>query len=131
MSTELSADAEEAAATGPRMTRGARIGTAVAVAVSIGIALWLGLPQANQPVRWRDIGFSVTSPTEADATFDVFLYTDAGATCRVRALNSRHAEVGAVDVSVDRADGPEQRLTVPVATVETAATAVVSYCTSP
>lgn len=131
MSTELTADAEEASAERPRMSRAGRVGTAVAVVVSLGIAVWLGVAQANQPVRWQNVGFAVPSATEAQSTFDVFLYTDAGATCRVRALNSRHAEVGAVDVHVDRAAGRQQRLTVPVVTVEQAATVVVAYCASP
>lgn len=128
MSTSQSVDAEEEAARPPRMTRGAVIAMWSAAAVSLAIAAWIGWGFADQPVRWRAVGFDISSPTEATATFDVFFYSEGDATCRVRALNSRHAEVGAIDVLVERDGGAEQRVTASVATIEVATTAVVAYC---
>lgn len=100
------------------------------VAVLVVIAAWFGWSQAQQPVRWADVGFSIVSPTEATATFEVYLYTDADAECRLRALNENFAEVGIADVVVLRADGAQQRLVEPVATTELATALEVKYCRS-
>lgn len=127
----MSADAEEAAATATKMSPRARAVTWVAIVVTLVVASWIGWGLASQPVRWRDVGFAAPSATEATTTFDVFLYTDADAVCRVRALNDRHAEVGAADVTILRSAGSEQRLTASIVTVEQATTAVVAYCSAP
>jgi hypothetical protein len=74
------------------------------------------------------VGFDVVSPTETDVTFDVYLYTDQPVTCYVHAMNVQYAEVGVGEVDVDPAAGSEQRFTVPIATVETANSALVRGC---
>lgn len=126
--TSLDADGELDTGQGPRPSRGAIIGMTAATVVMILVAVWLGWGQANQPLRWRDVGFEATSPTEATATFDIFFYTDADASCRVRALNQQFGEVGVDVVVVPRAGGAEQRVVATLATVEQAVTAVVDYC---
>lgn len=98
------------------------------LAAMTAVAAWVGLNISDQPVRWRNVGYTVDSPFEATATFDVFLYTDAPVTCHVRALNIRYIEVGAATQSVSPANGPEQRFTTPVTTTETANTVIVEYC---
>jgi hypothetical protein len=102
--------------------------------VAVGLALLIGLSAlwawwiADQPVRWRDVGFEIVSPTEARVTYDVFLYGDDAVTCHLQALNVRFAEVGVTTARFDPADGSEQRATTTMATTEEATTAVVDYC---
>jgi Domain of unknown function (DUF4307) len=98
------------------------------VGVLVLIAAWFGWNAAQQPVRWKDVGFTIDSDTQATATYDVYLYKDTGATCVLRALNDRFAEVGIAEVTIDRADGAEQRLSSTIQTTERATTAVVKYC---
>ncbi len=102
----------------------------IGVAALVAVVGWFGWQSAQQAVRWKDVGFAIDGPTSAQATFDVYLYSDAGATCQVRALNERFAEVGVATVDVARADGAEQRITATVVTTEEATTAVVKYCTA-
>lgn len=123
-----SVDAEEAAAGRGRLDRRTVLPMIIAAVVMVVGAVWFGLAAAQQPVRWRDVGFTVDSPTQASGTYEVFLYTDADAVCRVSALSPRFAEVGYVDQRVDRAAGPEQRVTTVVTTVESATTVTVAYC---
>jgi len=100
------------------------------VGLLVAAAMWFGWNQAQQPVRWSDVGFSIDSPTEATATFEVYLYTDADATCTLRALNENFAEVGIAEVPVSRADGAQQRVTETMATTELATAVEVKYCQS-
>lgn len=129
MSMSESTDAEEAASGGPRIRRADVVVTAVAVAVMLAVAIWLGWGQANKPVRWADVGYAIVSDTEATATFDVFIYVDEPITCHVQALNLQFAVVGVASVEVSRTAGSSSpRLTVPLFTTERANTAVVDYC---
>lgn len=121
---------EEESSALPRLSRKGWILVALGIAALIGATSWVAVLMESQPVRWKDVGFSLTSPTEAVATYDVYLYGDQGATCTVRALNSRFTEVGVATVHIDRADGAEQRITTPVATTEEATTATVLGCTA-
>lgn len=98
------------------------------LAALIAIASWIGWYMSNEPLRWRDVGYQIVSPTEATVTYDVFFYTDADAICHLRAVNVRFAEIGAATQEVKRADGPQQRLTATLVTTETANTVIVDYC---
>jgi hypothetical protein len=121
-------DRREGGSALPTMSRRGLIWSAIGVAAMIAVAAWFGLSQANDPVRWKDVGFEATVPTEATVTYDVYLYTDASADCTVRALNSSFAEVGVATQRIDRADGVEQRITTPIVTTELATTATVNFC---
>jgi len=126
-------DAPETAdeeAGGRRVDRRAMVATVVVAIVLTVVASYFGLKAARQDVRWGDVGYTIDSPTKATSTFDVYLYTESDATCRVRALNARFSEVGYVDVPVPRSAGRQQRITATVVTVEPAVTAVVAYCQS-
>lgn len=112
----------------PRLSRRAWWAVGVGLAVLIGAVSAWGWFIAKEPVRWRDVGFTIDSPLEASATFDVFFYTDKPVTCEVHALNVRFAEVGATTVTVDPAAGKQQRITATMATTESATTAVVKHC---
>ena len=103
-------------------------GVGAGLAVLIALASWWGWRMAHQSVRWDDVGFTIVSPTEADVTYDVFLYSDSPVTCHLRALNTRFAEVGVATQHIDPAAGNAQRMTVKLATTEEATTAVVHYC---
>jgi len=111
-----------------RVDRRAAWATSVAAAVMTAGVVWFALDASHEAVRWSNVGYSVVSPTEATTTFDVYLYDEQDATCRVRALNARHAEVGYDDVTVRLADGRQQRVVATIVTVEPAVTAVVAYC---
>ncbi len=100
----------------------------IGLAALTGVTAWLGWGTVDQPVRWQEVGFAIVSPTEASVTYDVFLYGDAGATCRVQALNVRFAEVGVTTARVDPANGMQQRITTTMVTTEEATTAVVDSC---
>jgi hypothetical protein len=119
---------DEATASPTRVSRRARAWGWAGVGVLVLIAGWFGWQAAQQPIRWNDVGFEIVSPTEANATFDVFFYKDTDAVCHLRALNSKFAEVGVADAPVKRADGEQQRVTATIVTTETATTAVVKYC---
>lgn len=100
------------------------IGLAALIGVSSVWAWWV----ADQPVRWQEVGFEISSPTSATVTYDVFLYSDQSATCHLHALNVRYAEVGVSTQHFDPADGREQRVTTSMVTTEEATTAIVDYC---
>ncbi len=119
---------ETPASARPNLTRKQWVLAIVGVAALTAVAAWYGWGDASQPVRWQDVGFSVDSPTQASATFDVYLYTDQGATCYVHALNVQYAEVGVAQVDVLRSNGAEQRFTLPITTVEDATAALVRGC---
>lgn len=122
-------DSEREGAAVPRLSARQWTLVGLGLAALTAAVAWFALVVTDEPVRYRDVGFSVESPTEATATFDVFLYTDAEVTCRVRALNDRFTEVGTGTVDVDPAAGDEQRIELPLTTTERATTAVVQYCT--
>lgn len=128
MSNPSDAYEDEAADARPRLSRRGWILVTAGLTVLVAIAAWFGFAQASQPVRWQDVGFDVISPTEADVTFDVYLYTDQPVTCYVHAMNVQYAEVGVGEVEVDPADGDQQRFTVPIPTVEEANSALVRGC---
>ena len=119
---------DEAADARPQLSRRGWIAVAAGLIVLVAIAGWFGFREASIPVRWQDVGFTVSSPTEADVTFDVYLYTDQPVTCYVHAMNVQYAEVGVGQVEIDPADGDQQRFTVPIATVEKANAALVRGC---
>lgn len=119
---------EDEADSRPRLSARAWWGVGAGLAVLIALASWWGWQMSHQAARWQDVGFSIVSPTEADVTFDVFLYSDSPVTCHVRALNTRYAEVGVATQRIDPAAGKAQRMTVKLATTEEATTVVVDYC---
>jgi hypothetical protein len=112
----------------PRLSARAWVAVGAGLAALIAIAAMVGLRMAEQPVRWQNVGFTVDSPFEARATYDVFLYTDEPVDCQVRALDVRFAVVGAATERVLPSDGEHQRITTTVTTTETANTVVVEYC---
>ena len=127
MSTAPSEPSEDASAL-PRLSRRGWVLVAIGLAALIGAVSWYALTVAAAPVRWKDVGFTVESPTAVSVTYDVYLYTDADAECTLRALNPRFSEVGITTVRVAAADGSEQRLTTSIVTTEEATTALVQEC---
>ncbi|PKQ25847.1 MAG: DUF4307 domain-containing protein [Actinobacteria bacterium HGW-Actinobacteria-4] len=124
----LSDDEDERSFARPPMSMRAKALSALGIAALVALASWIGWGQASQPVRWQDVGFTITPPGEAVATYDVFLYTDQPVTCRIKALSESFAEVGVATQKVDPADGSEQRFSTPVVTIHEATTAIVAYC---
>ncbi|MDN4474087.1 DUF4307 domain-containing protein [Demequina zhanjiangensis] len=109
--------------------RGWILAIAGVLALVAAVSVYAVASNQAEPVRFRDVGFSVVDQHEITATFDVFLYADGVASCTVRALNSSYGEVGVVTVDVDSVDGSEQRIDTSIATTEEAVTASVHSCT--
>lgn len=127
MST-LPSDTSEDDGAPVRLDKRATLASAAVAAVLVAIASWFGWHAAHEAVRWSAVGFAISSPTEVEATYDVYLYTAADAVCHVHALNARFAEVGVTTQVVKRAQGDLQRVTTTFTTTERAVTAVVDYC---
>lgn len=121
-------DLDDAAASRPSLSRAGWAWVALGLGALVAVTAWFGWAQANTPVRWQDVGFSVTSSTAASVTYDVYLYTDEPVVCHLQALNASYGEVGVATQEVDPADGRQQRFTTEMATVEEATTALVDFC---
>ncbi|WP_159450185.1 DUF4307 domain-containing protein [Demequina sp. NBRC 110056] len=128
MSTAPDPIEDEAADARPRLSRKGWAWVIAGLIALTGVTAWIGLAMANDPVRWQDVGFSIASPTEVDVTFEVYFYDDEPVTCYLHAMNVQYAEVGVAEVDIDPADGVQQRITVPIATVEQPNTALVRGC---
>lgn len=113
----------------PKLSVGARIAVALALAAGVAIAAWFTIVDTQRdPVTFTDVGFSVTSAEEVDVTFDVSMPPGTEAVCTVTALSRTFAEVGAVDVEVGPEAARTTRHTVTIATTELATTGVVDHC---
>lgn len=125
---QYDADAYEQGIARAPMTARAKILVVAGLVALIAVTSYFGWWFASVPVRWQEVGFSVTSPEEIVITFDVYLYTDQLVTCELEALNTQYAQVGVTYVTVDPTAGSQQRFIASIATVEEATTAVVSDC---
>jgi hypothetical protein len=113
----------------PKLSVGARIAVAAALAAGVALAAWFTIVDTQRdPVTFTDVGFSVTSPEAVDVTFQVSMPPGTEAVCTVTALSQSFAEVGAVDVEVGPDEARTTRHTVTVATTELATTGVVDHC---
>lgn len=119
---------DEGSGARPRLSRGKWALVVAGLVVLTAIVAYFGLNIASQDARWQDVGFEVISPTEAEVTFEVYLYTDETVTCYVHAMNVQYAEVGVAEVEVDPADGDQQRFTLTIPTVEETNSALVRGC---
>lgn len=106
-----------------------RVGIGLLALVALGVAVWVSLVFANQPVRWDDVGYRVDGPASTEITFDVTMAPGSTAQCRVQALSSSYAQVGVLDVVVGPSERRSTRYTETIATAEEAVTAVVDTCT--
>jgi Domain of unknown function (DUF4307) len=113
----------------PKLSVGARIAVALALAAGVAIAAWFTIVDTQRdPVTFTDVGFSVVSPEEVEVTFDVSMPPGTEAVCTVTALSKNFAEVGAVDVDVAADAARTTRHTVTIATTELATTGLVDHC---
>lgn len=113
----------------PKLSVGARIAVALALAAGVALAAWFTIVDTQRdPVSYADVGFSVTSAEAVEVTFDVSMPPGTEAVCTVTALSKNFAEVGAVDVEVGPEPARTTRHTVTVATTELATTGVVGDC---
>ena len=127
-SSAADAAEDEVTASPKRVSKKAKTWGWVGVGVLVAITCMFGWQAFQDPVRWNDVGFSIDSPTSAEATFDVYLYKNSDAICHLRALNDHFAEVGVADVTVKVREGRQQRVTAQIVTTDEATTAVVRYC---
>jgi hypothetical protein len=113
----------------PKLSVGARIAVAVALAAGVAGAAWFTIVDTQRdPVTFTDVGFSVTSPEAVEVTFDVSMPPGTEAVCTVTALSKNFAEVGAIDVTVGPDEARTSRQTVTIATTELATTGIVDHC---
>ena len=113
----------------PKLSVGARIAVALALAAGVAIAAWFTIVDTQRdPVSFVDVGFSVSSPEEVEVTFDVSMPPGTEAVCTVTALARNFAEVGAVDVEVGPEETRTTRHVVTIATTELATTGLVDHC---
>jgi len=115
--------------TSARARRLGRAGIGLLGLVGLGVALWVAVSFADQPVRWDDVGYRVDGPASTQITFDVIMAPGEVATCRVQALSSSYAQVGVLDVVVGPADRRTSRYVETIPTAEEAVTAIVDTCT--
>ncbi len=114
-----------------RHRRLARVLTGVLAVVATGWFIWMAVGISDRDVRWQDVGFRLQSSNEVAVTFDVTVYEGTSATCTIRALNSRYAVVGQVQVPVETGGERTVRREVDVLTSEQAVTGGVDTCTVP
>ncbi|MBO0611169.1 DUF4307 domain-containing protein [Myceligenerans salitolerans] len=113
----------------PRLSVGARIAIAAALAVGVAGAAWFAWSDAQRnPVSFRDVGFSVESAELVSVTFDVMMPPGTTAVCTVTALNPSYAEVGSLDVEVGPDERDAVRVTADVRTTQEATTGIVDRC---
>ena len=111
-----------------RRRRLAVVGMVLVALVGVAITLAIGLKTANEPVRFKDVGYDVVGPERVDVTFEVYMDPGTTAVCTLDALAASYAQVGTVDVTVGPVDTAEARYTVGVATSELATTGIVQSC---
>lgn len=124
----MSTPDDELADARPRVSRRAKIWGWVGAGAFLLVVAGYAWFAAQEPVRWKDVGFSIESPTEVEVTFDIYFYEERDAVCHLRALNDNYGEVGVADETVRFADGAQQRVTTTFVTTEEATTALVKYC---
>ncbi|GLY58011.1 MAG: DUF4307 domain-containing protein [Cellulosimicrobium funkei] len=111
-----------------RRRRLAVVGIVLVAVVGLAVTFVIGLRYANEPVRFKDFGYTVVSPERVDVTFEVYMDPGTTATCTLDALAESYAQVGTVDVTVGPVEVTESRYTVSVATSELATTGIVQSC---
>ncbi|WP_084039342.1 DUF4307 domain-containing protein [Demequina sp. NBRC 110053] len=128
MSTAPDPIEDERSGARPRLSRKGWAWVLTGLVALTAVTAWIAYLVTDQPVRWQDVGFDIISPTQVEATFEIYFYDDEPVTCYLHAMNVQYAEVGVAEVDIDPADGSQQRLTVPISTVEEANTALVRGC---
>lgn len=108
--------------------RGALIGGVIVVLLTLSWAAWVGLRQAQTPVRWKAGAF--TALDDGRAQLQVTVTTDPGqrVVCTVRMLNGGLTEVGRLDATLGPSSERTFRTTVTVPTFEAASSARIRAC---
>ena len=112
----------------PRRRRAVVVALASAGAAALALVVWIGIGVLQDPVQFKDVGYSVQGPERIDVTFDVIKDPTVTVECTVHALNKSFAEVGIVRVTIGPAATQIQRSTVIVPTQELAVTGIVKSC---
>lgn len=111
-----------------RRRRSVVVAFAVAGALVVALVIWIGAGVLQDPVQWKDVGYSVQGPERIDVTFDVVKDPSATAECTVHALSKGFVEVGLLRVTVGPGAARIQRQTVTLTTQELAVTGLVKTC---
>jgi len=101
---------------------------AIGGALVVALIVWIGVGVLQDPVQWKNVGYSVRGPDRIDVTFDVIKDRAVTAECTIHALSSGYAEVGVLQVTAGPGPARIQRHTVTLATQELAVTGIVDTC---
>jgi len=114
-----------------RRRRGGFLGyLVIALVIAVMAAGWgyvLLLTGGNTRVSTQVISFDASAADSAEITFTVHKPADRAATCRLRALDNQHLEVGSRVIDVPRGKA-ELAFTERLRTSARAATVFVDYC---
>lgn len=94
--------AGEGRPTGPR--RGTWLAV-VGLILAVGAIAWFTFSDTARNLAWKDVGFRIESPTQAEVTFQLTKAPEATVACAVQVLNEQYAVVGFRTVVV----GPAER----------------------
>jgi len=109
-------------------SRRALIGGGVVAALLLAWAGWVGVRQAQIPVRWQEGMFTLLDDGHAQLEFSVTTDPGTAVVCTVRMLNSGLTEVGRMDVTVGPSTERTFRTRATILTFEAASSGTIRTC---
>jgi Domain of unknown function (DUF4307) len=97
------------------------------VLLLVGFAAWAAVHQGHQ-ISWQEVAYQVPDDANATLTFQLTRPADSAVVCTVRALNSRHADVGLQDVRIPAGSDATVQVSARVRTAERASAVAVKAC---
>lgn len=97
------------------------------VAAAVALMAWIGVANARDNVEYHDVGFTVDSPAQVTARWQVSKPKDKQVRCLVRAMDKSFGTVGAVEVDVPAGVSEAVRVT-RIKTTSLAVTGTVRSC---
>jgi hypothetical protein len=65
-----------------------------ALVLAVGLVAWLTATATSRTLDWKDVGFSIDSPTRASVTFQLTKDPEDTVECAVQVLSEQYAVVG-------------------------------------
>lgn len=85
-----------------RKRRGTWIGV-IALVAAVAVTVWFTVSSYSRPLEWKDVGFTIDSPTQASVTFQLTKDPEDTVQCAIQVLSPEFAVVGWRTVTI----GPE------------------------
>lgn len=76
----------------------------VGLILAVGVTAWFTFSATARNLAWKDVGFRIESPTQAEVTFQLTKDPDSTVACAVQVLNEQYAVVGFRTVMVGPAE---------------------------